>query len=227
MKILIIEDDPAIVEIVSLSFRMRWPESKLVTTNLGENGIELVEAEAADMVILDLGLPDIDGLEVLKQIRLFSQVPIIILTVRGEETDIVKGLEWGADEYIVKPFRQLELMARIQALLRRQSVVNADMCVIYGPLRLDRSMGRLLLGERELHITSTESLILCHLMRNADAVVPNSRMREIVWGRDYPGATDAIRVYIRRLRQKIEADPSHPQFIHTKAGLGYFLKTPG
>ncbi len=227
MKILIIEDDPAIVETVSLAFQMRWPEAELVTTNLGGKGIELVETESPDVVILDLGLPDIDGFDVLKQVRLFSEVPIIIVTVREEETNIVKGLEWGADEYIVKPFRPLVFMAQVQALVRRQHVPSADMPLVYGPLRLDHSMRKLINAKREINLTSTEGIILYHLMRNANKVVTLPRLAEAVWGEEHPSAADAIRVYIRRLREKIETDPSHPQFIHTETGLGYTLKKPG
>jgi len=227
MKVLIIEDQPTIVEVISLTIRMRWPEAALVTTNLGEKGIELVETEAPDVVILDLGLPDVDGFDVLKQVRLFSAVPIIILTVRDEEADIVKGLEWGADEYIIKPFRQTELMARIQAVLRRKHVPGGETSVVYGPLQLDLSTHRLFCGGREISLTNTEGLILYHLMKDAGKVVTVCKLTEILWGKDYPDGADAIRVYIRRLRKKIETDPSHPQLIHTQAGLGYTLKKPG
>ena len=227
LKVLIIEDQPIIVEIVSLALRMRWPEANVVTTNLGEKGIELVEVEVPDVVILDLGLPDMDGFEVLKQVRLFSTVPIIILTVREEEHDIVKGLEWGADEYIVKPFRQLELMARVQALLRRKNVPSGETHLVYGPFQLDLSRHRLVIGKRDISLTNTEALILYHLMKNAERVVTISRLTEILWGGDYAGAADAIRVYIRRLRTKIEANPSHPEFIHTSPGLVYTLKKIG
>lgn len=120
MKILIIEDDQEIVDAVSLAFQIRWPEDNLVSTHLGEKGLEMVESENPDVVILDLGLPDISGFEVLKQTRLFSDVPILILMVRADEADIVKGLEWGADDYVVKPIRQLELLSRIKALTRRK-----------------------------------------------------------------------------------------------------------
>ncbi len=224
MKILIIEDQPTIVEIVALAIQIRWPEAIVLTTQLGAKGIELIEAEVPDIVILDLGLPDIDGLEVLKQIRLFSEVPIIILTVRDEEQDIVKGLEWGADEYIVKPFRQLELMARVNALLRKKNVPTGEASLVYGPLRLDLSRSRLFTDGKEINLTNTESLILYHLMKYAEKVVTLSELTEILWGVDFPKATDAIRVYIRRLRIKIEIDPSKPQFIHTLTGQGYTLK---
>ncbi len=118
MKILIIEDDPDVVEVVQLCFELRWRHSQALVATTGAQGIELVESEAPDIVILDLGLPDIDGLEVCRQIRAFSDVPIVMLTVRDSEVDIVKGLEIGADDYITKPFRHIELLARVQAVLR-------------------------------------------------------------------------------------------------------------
>lgn len=122
MKVLMIDDDPGAVEVVSLALQRHWPEwpeAELVSTGLGEKGVEMVKSEAPDIVILDLGLPDVDGFAVLNQVRLFSNVPIVILSVRGEKSDIVKGLELGADDYMVKPFRALELMARMRALMRR------------------------------------------------------------------------------------------------------------
>jgi len=225
MKVLIIEDDKEIVDAISLAFQIRWPEAKVVSTRLGEKGVELVESETPDIVILDLGLPDINGFEVLRQIRLFSGVPIIILTVRAEESDVVKGLEWGADDYIVKPFRQLELLARVRALIRRQTPAEEEMLVV-GPLRLEATTGQFLHNNKEIALTITESRLLSHLMRNAGHVVTHSSLAEAVWGNDYPGAADSIKVHIRRLREKIEADPSHPQLVLTKAGVGYFLARP-
>jgi two-component system KDP operon response regulator KdpE len=225
MKVLIIEDDREIVDAISLAFQIRWPEAKVVSTRLGKKGVELVESEAPDIVILDLGLPDINGFEVLRQIRLFSSVPIIILTVRAEEADIVKGLEWGADDYIVKPFRQLELLARVKALIRRHTPAEEETLVV-GPLRLEAITGQLLHNSREIALTITESRLLSHLMRNAGHVVTHSSLAEAVWGSDYPGATDSLKVHIRRLREKIEADPSHPKLVLTKSGVGYFLARP-
>ena len=119
-KILIVEDNQEVVEAVSLAIQIRWPRSTIISTDSGRKGIELVIEKQPDMVILDLGLPDISGFEVLKDIRNFSSIPIIVLTVRGEEADVVRGLELGADEYIVKPFRQFELLSRIRALTRRR-----------------------------------------------------------------------------------------------------------
>ncbi|MFQ5759188.1 MAG: response regulator transcription factor, partial [Candidatus Bathyarchaeia archaeon] len=139
MKVLIIEDDQAIVEAITLALQLSWPESKLVSTNLGQRGTELVESENPDVVILDLGLPDTSGFEVLKQIRLFSSVPILILTVRSDEADIVKGLEWGADDYVVKPFRQLELLSRIKLVTRRRGSLAKETPLVCGKLRFEPS----------------------------------------------------------------------------------------
>ncbi len=225
MKVLLIEDDKEIIDAISLAFQIRWPEAKVVSTRLGEKGVELVESEAPDIVILDLGLPDISGFEVLRQIRLFSHVPTIMLTVRQDEADIVKGLEWGADDYITKPFRQLEFLARVKALIRRQSPEEEE-SLVCGPLRLDVTSGQLYYDRKEIVLTVTESHILGHLMKNAGRVVTHSSLAEAVWGDDYPGVADSLKVHIRRLREKIEADPSHPQLILTRTGVGYFLAKP-
>jgi two-component system KDP operon response regulator KdpE len=225
-KVLIIEDDREIVDSVSLTFRLRWPEAELISAGLGEEGVEMVENEAPDIVILDLGLPDMSGFDVLRQIRLFSSVPVVILTVKGEEADMVKGLEWGADEYVVKPFRQLELLARLKVQLRKQTSPDEEAPIICGPLRLDPSTFQLTHGGKEISLTIVEGRIIEHLMRNAGHVVTHTRLAEAVWGEDYPGAIDSLRVYIRYLRQKLEADPSHPKLILTKAGVGYSLAKP-
>ncbi len=188
--------------------------------------MELVESESPDVVILDLGLPDISGFDVLKEIRAFSGVPILILTVRGEEADVVKGLEWGADDYMVKPFRQLELLSRIRALTRRASPSDRETPLVYGELSFDLSTRQLIYDQREINLTRTEGLILHSLMRNAGRAVPYSALAEAVWGEDYPDATNAIKVYILRLRQKLEVDSSHPKLILTRTGIGYLLTKP-
>ena len=222
MKVLLIEDDREIIDAISLAFKIRWPEAKLISTRLGQKGVEMVESESPDIVILDLGLPDISGFDVLQQIRLFSQVPTIILTVRSDEADIVKGLEWGADDYITKPFRQLEFLARVRALIRRQETAESE-TLVYGPLRLDTITGQLNSNEKLISLTATENHIMGHLMRNGGRAVTHSSLAEAVWGDDYPGAADSLKVHIRRLREKIEDDPSHPRIILTRTGVGYFL----
>lgn len=223
MKVLIIEDDREIVEIITLAFEIRWPGVTLVNTHLGNRGIELVEAETPDVIILDLGLPDTNGFDVLKEIRTFSDIPIMILTVRGEETDVVKGLEWGADDYMVKPFRQLELLSRIKALTRRSTNITRETSITHGDLTFNPAVRQLFRGDTEILLTRTEGTILHQLIKNAGQVVTHAGLAEAVWGEDYPDAVDSLRVYIRRLREKIEITPDNPELILTKTGVGYML----
>jgi len=225
-RVLMIEDDYEIVDSVALNFRLRWPAAELISTALGEEGIEMVESEEPDVVILDLGLPDISGFEVLRQIRLFSSVPVVILTVKEDEGDMVKGLEWGADDYVVKPFRQTELLARLKVQLRKRTAPDEEAPIVCGSLRLDPSTFQMTRGGEEISLTIVEGRILEHLMRNAGHVVTHASLAEAVWGEDYPRAVDSLRVYIRYLRQKLEQDPSHPKLILTKAGVGYSLAKP-
>jgi two-component system response regulator VicR len=225
VKVLVIEDDKEIVDAISLAFQIRWPEARVISTRLGQKGVELVESESPDIVILDLGLPDINGFEVLRQIRRFSSVPTIILTVRSDETDVVKGLEWGADDYITKPFRQLELLARAKSLIRRHTPAEEEQ-LTFGSFSLDPVTGQLTKGDKEIALTVTENHILTYMMKNAGHVVTHSNLAEAVWGDDYPGATDSLKVHIRRLREKIEDDPGKPRAIMTKTGVGYFLAKP-
>lgn len=222
VKLLIIEDDEEIVEAVSLAFQIRWPEAQIISTRYGKKGVDLIESEQPDIVILDLGLPDTNGFDVLREIRRFSDIPIIIVTVRAEEADIVKGLEWGADDYIVKPFRQLELISRIKAQTRKPGLGEEEN-IVSGPLRLNSVTGQLLNNGKKIDLTVTESKILAHLMRNAGRVVTHSSIAEAVWGDDYPGAVESLRVHMRRLREKIEKDSRNPEFVVTKPGIGYIF----
>ena len=226
MKALIIEDDPRIIEVIQLVFQIGWPEAKLISTSQGRKGVEMVETEEPDIVILDLGLPDISGYDVLKQIRQFSAVPVLILTVRGEENDVVQGLAWGADDYMVKPFRQLELLARVKTLIKRQKLPEEDLSVSVGELRFGDSIHDVYKGEKLINLTATEGRVLYHLMKNPGRVVAYASLAETVWGEDYPGASDSLKVYIRRLRSKLEKDPAHPTLITNRAGVGYMLAAP-
>lgn len=223
MKILVIEDNKDIIDFISLAFQVGWPGIKLEIARRGEDGLELIEKESPDAVILDLGLPDIDGFEVLKRMRLFSQIPVIILTVRKEELDIVRGLELGADEYMTKPFGQMELLARLRAILRRQNVMTEEPSIIAGPFRFSCYMHKLHYNNREIPLTTTEGMILHHLAVNSGNVISHTSLAETVWGEEYDGASDSLKVYIHRLREKIEEDPSNPKIIITKSGVGYML----
>ena len=222
-KMLIIEDSEDVVEAVSVALQIRWPQLEIISTGEGEEGLELAARESPDMVILDLGLIDISGFEVLKRIRLFSNIPIIIVTVRGDEADIIKGLELGADEYIVKPFRQLELLARIKAIARRLYSIEGERPIVCGQFYFDPSSRIIKYNGKCVVLTHTENIILLKLMQNIDIVVTHSKLAEDIWGNSYPEAAASIKVYIRRLRKKIEPDPNHPRLILTKPGLGYLF----
>jgi two-component system, OmpR family, response regulator VicR len=223
-KVLIIEDNPQIVNAISLALEAEWPHAALLSTRMGEEGVDLVGTEHPDVVVLDLGLPDRDGLDVLQDIRLFSSVPVVVLTVRQEEQDITRALSLGANDYITKPFKMKELLARLKVQLRRQTPSGDDAPIIYGPLRLDPSTFELAYGSREISLTVVEGHILRQLMLNAGRVVTYARLAEAVWGdEDYPGAVVTLRTYIRQLRQKLQSAPSDPRLILTKASVGYSL----
>lgn len=223
MKILVIEDDISTAETISLSFQVGWPEAETITTRLGGEGVELVESQNPDIVILDLGLPDISGYEVLKNIRMFSNVPIMVLTASSEESSVVKALELGADEYIIKPFRQLELIARVRAIKRRVRSSTGIAQMDIGSYRFDVALNTLTKGSATIRLTNTESLVLYILLLNRGYTVSSSILAEKIWGGDYFYSTDAVRVYIRQLRKKIETDPSNPKLVKTKPGIGYFI----
>jgi two-component system response regulator VicR len=222
MKVLIIEDDSQIVEAIKLAFRIRWSEAEVLATAQGEKGVDLTKTEKPDIIILDLGLPDISGFEVLKRIRQFSNIPLLILTVMADESDKVRGLGWGTDDYVTKPFKQLELLARVRALLRRQSTSD-EAPIISGVLRFKPDTFQFFNGNNEIILTRTEGNIIKHLMKNYGQVVTHASLAEAIWGTDYPDAAQSLKVYIRRVREKLEDDPSQPRLILTKAGIGYYL----
>ncbi|ADJ26186.1 two component transcriptional regulator, winged helix family [Dehalogenimonas lykanthroporepellens BL-DC-9] len=227
MKVLIIEDDRTIVDYLELAFNMNMPDAELFTARFGKEGVSLAQAENPEVVILDLGLPDMDGFEVLKSIRQSSQVLIMVLTARGDEQDIVKGLEWGADDYVVKPFRQMELLARVRTLLRRQAAASEPPVISFSGFTLDTARNVLQCADNgELELTRTEGLIMSQLMRNKGNVVSHDRLAEIIWGENYPGAVNALRVYIGRLRRKLEESKTPCPAIMSKPGLGYYLEMP-
>jgi len=225
MKALVIEDDANILEAISLIFQLRWPEMEVASTPSGKEGIAMVETESPDVVLLDINLPDISGFQVLSEIRRFSDVPVLVATVRGEETDTVRGLELGADDYIVKPFSHLELLARVKAVLRRHGVVAAEGAEPFssGGLRIDFAQRKVSLHDKEVKLTPIEYQLLYHLARSADQSVSSSTLVYKIWGEDYPGAAESLKVHMRHLREKLEEDPANPRLILTEHGKGYRL----
>ncbi len=218
-KVLIVEDDGTVRDTLALNLRAEGYE--VFTAADGEKGLNLAREELPDLVVLDVMLPELDGLTVCRILRKESQVPIILLTARGTETDKIIGLETGADDYIVKPFSLGEFLARVRAALRRvrPAVPKTDM--VSGDLRLDLVARRVYLGEEELQLAPREFELLAMLMRNQGAVLTRELLLTSVWGQDFIGDSRTVDVHIRWLRQKIESDPSEPERIQTVRGMGY------
>ncbi len=228
MKVLLVEDSKEIQEAISLIFELHWPDAEVTVAGEGSMGITMSETESPDILILDLGLPDIDGFKVLKEVRDFSDVPIIILTVRGEEIDKVRGLELGADDYIVKPFSHMELLARVKAVLRRSHVPElkeAEKPIIGPNLSIDFASRTVTRGDKKSKLTPTEFNLLQCLVRNEGKVLTHNALLTKVWGEEYTDSSEYLKVYMQRLRDKIEADPSNPKILISERGVGYkFLK---
>jgi len=226
MKALIVDDDDGIIQLVSLCLILIWPDVKITWTHLGGEGADLVRSVSPDLVVLDLGLPDMSGFDVLKRIRAFSKVPLIVLTVRNDEVDVVRAFELGADDYVTKPFRQFEFLARVRSAVARfvpgQSK-GEEVRAAFGDFRFDSSFRKLEYRNKTIDLTSTESVTLRCLLENAGKVVTHKAIAQQIWGHPVPDAVKIIRVYIRHLREKIEADPNNPALIVTKAGEGYLF----
>ena len=224
MKILVIDDEPDVIESVRLGFTLQWREVDVLGAASGEAGLDAIERDVPDIVLLDVGLPDIDGFEVLRQIRDFSDVPVVMLTARDDSMDKVKGLELGADDYVTKPFNHLELMARVKAVMRRLEMpAPASRAPSFraGELEVDFARQEARLRGERMELTPTEYRLLYHLVRNAGHILQHGTLLAKVWGRDYIDEVDYIRVYVRRLRDKLGDDPDNPRYIRTERGLGY------
>jgi len=228
MKVVVIDDSPDIVEVVSLCFQLRWSGATVVSASEGAKGLEVIEAENPDMVILDIGLPDLDGVQVLRELRRFSQVPGIMLTVRGEDTDVTKGLELGADDYIVKPFSHIELIARVQAVLRRARglPVTEERPFVSGKLSVDFTSNEVTVDGKPIKLTSTESKLLYYLIRNEGRLLSHENLLRKIWGETYVDARDLLRVHIQHLRQKLGDSIESPSIIVTEHGIGYKFVRP-
>jgi two-component system, OmpR family, KDP operon response regulator KdpE len=226
VKLLLVDDDPEIRGSVRLGFELQWRDVEIVEAGAGAEALTLVEEERPDLVLLDIGLPDMDGYRVLREVRAFSSVPVIMLTARDEPIDKVRGLEAGADDYVAKPFDHLELMARVRAVLRRLDVkAQPERAAPYrrDELAIDVDAREAHVGDRRVVLTPTEWRVLELLVANAGWIVPRERIASRVWGRDDPGDLDALRVFVRRLREKIGDDARTPRYIETVRGIGYRL----
>ena len=224
MRILVVDDEPDVIESVRLGFALQWREIDVVGAINGESALDSIEANRPDIVLLDIVLPDIDGFEVLRQIRAFSDVPVVMLTAHDDSMDKVKGLELGADDYVTKPFNHLELMARVKAVLRRLDMpapVSRAPSFRSGDLEVDFARQEARLKGERIELTPTEYKLLYHLIRNAGHILQHGTLLAKVWGREYVDEVDYIRVYIRRLREKLGDNPENPQYIRTERGLGY------
>ncbi len=230
MKVIVVDDSPEIIEVVSLCFQLRWSNATVLSAENGRQGLGLIETENPDIVILDVGLPDMDGFEVLRELRRFSQVPVIMLTVRGEDTDVAKGLELGADDYITKPFSHIELVARVQAVMRRVqglSVTSEERPFVSGKLVVDFSSNEISLDGKPIKLTSTESKLLYLLIKNEGRLVTHENLLSKVWGETYSDARDVLRVHVQHLRQKLGDNVESPTIIVTEHGMGYKFVRPG
>ncbi|MFC1909274.1 response regulator transcription factor [Chloroflexota bacterium] len=222
--ILVVDDDPAIIRLLCTNLKARGYQ---VSTALdGEESLEAVEKDYIDLIILDLMMPKLDGVEVCRRIREWSEVPIIVLSARGDEKDKVKCLELGADDYLTKPFGIAELMARIKTALRHGDSSKADPiqpAFKCGDLEINFAMRRVTIDDKEVKLTPTEYAVLQHLAVNTNKVLTHNMLLQSVWGNEYSSEKEYLRVFIGRLRKKIETDYKNPRYIVTVPGVGYHL----
>jgi two-component system, OmpR family, KDP operon response regulator KdpE len=218
-KVLIIDDEIQIRRLLRISFES---ENYLVEeATCGSEGIKLTPMIRPDLVILDLGLPDLDGMEVLKSIRAWSNTPVIILSVRNDERSIINALDNGADDYLTKPFNVGELFARIRAIFRKKIDVTGTSIFESGPLKVNFTSRIITVNGKEVKLTSTEYELLCTFIKYSGRVLTHSQLLKEVWGRQSAEYSQSLRVYVGHLRQKIEKDPGNPKFITTEPGVGY------
>ena len=224
-KVLVVDDEKLIVK--GIRFSLEQDGMEVDCAYDGEEAVEKAKDKKYDIILLDLMLPKMDGLEVCQQIREFSNVPIVMLTAKGEDMDKILGLEYGADDYVTKPFNILEVKARIKAILRRNakkddSKVKANV-VIKGDMKLDCDSRSLYIADKEIYLTAKEFDLLELLVFNPNKVYSRDTLLKAVWGNDYPGDARTVDVHVRRLREKIEDNPSEPKYVHTKWGVGYYF----
>lgn len=229
LKVLIVDESPETVNTISFGFKLRWPECAIQSTGQGSEGIALVERETPHLVITEIALPDMTGFEVIKQIRLFSEVPIIVLTEKRDEMDIVRALELGADDCIFKPASPLDFLARARAIMRRSSVyphISEDLSpFVADNLVVDFAAKQVFVGDKQVHLTPTEYVILCHLVRNAGRVVTIETLRQQIWGDIEELQPSTIRKSVSQLRHKLGND-QNANLIQNERGIGYKFAAP-
>ena len=225
-KVLVVDDEKLIVKGIRFSLEQDGMEVECAYD--GEEALKLATENTYDMILLDLMLPKMDGFEVCQHIREFSNVPIVMLTAKGDDMDKILGLEYGADDYITKPFNILEVKARIKAIMRRTGTKESTSVPVKvienGDLKLDLESRRLFILGREVNLTAREFELLELFVTNQNKVFSREKLLELVWGTDYPGDVRTVDVHVRRLREKIEANPSEPKYVHTKWGVGYYYR---
>ncbi len=225
-RVLVVDDEKLIVK--GIRFSLEQDGMEVDCAYDGEEALKLATEQPYDMILLDLMLPKMDGFEVCQHIREFSTVPIVMLTAKGDDMDKILGLEYGADDYITKPFNILEVKARIKAIMRRtspnQPKKEKSKVIENGDLKLDQESRRLFILGREINVTAREFDLLEHLVLNPNKVYSRENLLKLVWGADYPGDVRTVDVHIRRLREKVEPNPSEPKYVFTKWGVGYYYK---
>ena len=224
MKILVVDDERLLVK--GIKFNLENEGYQVETAFDGRKAVELARAESFDLIILDLMMPELDGLEACLQIREFSNVPIIMLTARGQDTDKIIGFECGADDYVTKPFNILELKARVRALLRRSGAAGGGRSgvITVGRLGLDPELRVALRDGEPVELTAREYDLFELLVKNPRRVYSRENLMNVVWGYSYSGDYRTVDVHIRRLREKLEENPASPEYILTKWGVGYYFK---
>ena len=224
-KVLVVDDEKLIVKGIRFSLEQDGMEVDYAYD--GESALEAAHEKKYDIILLDVMLPKMSGFEVCQQIREFSDVPIIMLTAKGEDMDKILGLEYGADDYITKPFNILEVKARIKAILRRNSKASAkteaSSRIETGDMRMDCDSRSLFIHDKEVYLTAKEFDLLELLVLNPNKVYSRETLLNTIWGYDYPGDARTVDVHVRRLREKIEENPSEPKYVHTKWGVGYYF----
>lgn len=225
-RILVVDDEKLIVK--GIRFSLEQDGMQVDCAYDGQEAIDFAKKNEYDCVLLDVMLPVFDGFEVCQQIREFSDMPIIMLTAKGNDMDKILGLDMGADDYITKPFNILEVKARIKAITRRTSrkekkVENSNVITVKG-MSMDKESRRVFIGDKEVNLTAKEFDLLELLITNPGKVYSREVLLKTVWGYDYPGDVRTVDVHVRRLREKVEANPSDPQYVYTKWGVGYFFR---